>query len=69
MPPTDRLIRRFVAPAGLLVVQGSLGEHHYTVGSALLPVLDITEVRLRSNSYLYQTVRLTTDIYVYCVPS
>ena len=35
---------RFLSASGLLVVQGSLGEHHYSVGSALLPVLDISQV-------------------------
>ena len=35
---------RFLSGPGLLVVQGSLGEHHYSVGSALLPVLDISQV-------------------------
>ena len=27
-----------------MIIQGSLGEHHYSVGSALLPVLDIQKV-------------------------
>ena len=29
---------------GLMIVQGSLGEQNYTIGSAMLPVLDINQV-------------------------
>jgi len=32
---------RWLKPEGLMLVQGSLGEYHYTVGSASMPVLDI----------------------------
>ena len=35
---------RFLNEDGLLLVQGSIDEHHYTIGSAILPVLDIKEV-------------------------
>ena len=35
---------RFLSDDGLMLVQGSLGEHHYSVGSAMLPVLDINQV-------------------------
>ena len=35
---------RFLNEEGLLLVQGSIDEHHYTIGSAILPVLDIKEV-------------------------
>jgi len=34
---------RFLSDDGLMLVQGSLGEHHYSVGSAMLPVLDINQ--------------------------
>ena len=39
-----------------MIIQGSLGEHHYSVGSALLPVLDIQKVffhYLNSISYTH----------------
>lgn len=32
---------KFLSEDGIMIIQGSLGEHHYSVGSALLPVLDI----------------------------
>lgn len=38
---------RFIRPGGLMLVQGSLGEYQYTVGSACIPVLNIDEENLR----------------------
>ena len=34
----------YLADDGVMIVQGSLGEHHYTIGSAMLPVLNIQQV-------------------------
>ena len=40
-------VRRHLKPGGLLVVQGSLGESVYTVGSAIFPVLNVDEDDVR----------------------
>jgi len=39
---------RWLQTEGLMIVQGSLGEQRYTVGSASMPVLDIQEEQLRA---------------------
>lgn len=36
---------KFLEKDGLMIVQGSLGEQNYTIGSAMLPVLDINQVK------------------------
>ena len=43
---------RFLNEDGLLLVQGSIDEHHYTIGSASLPVLDIKEVAQSSKNVI-----------------
>ena len=51
---------RFLNEDGLLLVQGSIDEHHYTIGSAILPVLDIKEVsESHKNSHHVLFVPLT----------
>jgi len=62
---------RWLKPEGLMLVQGSLGEYHYTVGSASMPVLDIQEKEFRAvidrvglDVIRWETtVRLTTHYY------
>jgi len=62
---------RWLKPEGLMLVQGSLGEYHYTVGSASMPVLDIQEKEFRAvvdrvglEVIRWETtVRLTTHYY------
>ena len=42
-----RTVVRFLKPGGLLLVQGSLGEDVYTVGSSIFPVMNIDEPSFR----------------------
>jgi len=55
---------RFLNEDGLLLVQGSIDEHHYTIGSAILPVLDIKEVSESSKNFLeiFTCTVCTTDM-------
>lgn len=55
---------RFLNEDGLLLVQGSIDEHHYTIGSAILPVLDIKEVDFMAvvNKLDLEVLRWTTTV-------
>lgn len=39
-------VLQYLKPGGLILIHGSLGEHHYTVGSAMFPVMDADEKML-----------------------
>ena len=38
-----RNVLQYLKPGGFIIIQGSIGEHVYTVGSAMFPAMNATE--------------------------
>ena len=38
-----RNVLRYLKPGGFIIIQGSIGEHVYTVGSAMFPAMNATK--------------------------